>query len=51
MINVYSDNYQSALNYLKNNKANLHNILIMASDFNIRDSDLDSSYPFPSVKR
>jgi len=49
MINVYSDNYQSALNYLKNTKANLHNILIMASDFNIRDSDFDSSYPFHSV--
>ena len=49
MINVYSDNYQSALNYLKNNKANLHNILIMASDFNIRDSDCDSSYSFYSI--
>ena len=49
MINVYSDNHQSALNYLKNTKANLYNVLIMASDFNIRDSDLDFSYPVYSV--
>ncbi len=30
MINVYSDNYQLALKYLKDIKANLHNILVMA---------------------
>ena len=46
MINVYPDNHQSALNYLKNTKVNLYNILIMASDFNIRDNDFDSSYSF-----
>jgi len=30
MINVYSDYYQSALNYLKDTEANFHNVLIMA---------------------
>ena len=39
MINVYSDNNHLALKYLKDTKANIHNILIMAGDFNIRYSD------------
>ena len=39
MINIYSDNHQSALKYLKDAEANLCNVLIMAGDFNIRDSD------------
>jgi len=46
MINVYSDNDQSTLKYLKNTEVNLHNILIMAEDFNIRDSNWNSSYSF-----
>ena len=46
MINVYSDKHQLALKYLKNTKANLCNILVMASDFNIRDRNWDPSYPF-----
>jgi len=45
MINVYSDEQQSALKYLKDTKVNIYNILIMTGDFNIRDSDLDSFYP------
>ena len=49
MINIYSNNYQSALKYLKDTKANIHNVLVMASDFNIRDSDWNSSYPFYSI--
>jgi len=41
MINIYN---QSALTYLKNTEANIHNVLIMASNFNIRDSNWDSLY-------
>ena len=44
ILNVYLDNQQNALKYLKNTKVNLNNILIMTQDFNIRDSDQDSSY-------
>jgi len=46
MINVYSDDYQAALKYLKDTEANLHNILVMAGDFNIRDREYYPSYPF-----
>jgi len=49
MINVYSDNCQSALKYLKNTEVNIQNVLIMAGDFNIRNSDWDLSYPFHSI--
>ena len=38
-----------ALNYLKNTKANINNILIMTRDFNIRDSLWDSNYPHYSI--
>ena len=43
MINVYSDSFQSALKYLK---SNIHNIIIMTGDFNIRDSIWNSNFPF-----
>ena len=39
MINIYSNDYQSALKYLKDTEVNICNVLIMAGDFNIRDSD------------
>jgi len=48
MINIYSDNNHSALKYLKDTEANIHNVLIIAGNFNISDSDWDSSYPFYS---
>ena len=48
MINIYSDNNYLALKYLKDTEANIHNILIMAGDFNIRDSDQDPSFLFHS---
>ena len=38
MIDIYSNNNQSALKYLKDTKANTQNVLIMAGDFNIRDN-------------
>ena len=44
IINVYSDNQQSALKYLKNTKMNLNNVLIMTENFNIRDNDWDLLY-------
>ena len=49
MTNVYSDEHHSALKYLKDTEVNLHNILIMAGNFNIRDNDWDLLYPFYSV--
>ena len=39
MINIYSDKYQIALKYLKNTKANICNVLVIARDFNIRDKE------------
>jgi len=49
MLNVYSDSSQSALKYLKDTKANIHNVIIMTGNFNIRDSRWDPSYPFHSI--
>ena len=40
------DSNQLALKYLKNTEANIQNVLVMTSDFNIRDSDWDPDYPF-----
>jgi len=38
LINIYSDSSQSVLKYLKNTEVNIHNIIIMMGNFNIRDS-------------
>ena len=43
ILNVYLDNQQNVLKCLKNTKVNLNNNLIMTQDFNIRDSDWNSS--------
>ena len=48
MINIYSDSFQSALKYLKDTKSNIHNIIIITGDFNIRDSIWDSNFLFYS---
>ena len=45
LINIYSDSSQSALKYLKDTKANICNILVMTSNFNIRDNLWDSFCP------
>ena len=37
LINIYLDDHQSTLKYLKDIKINLNNILIMTGDFNIRN--------------
>ena len=39
IINMYTDDQQSALKYLKNIEVNLNNILIMIGDFNIRNDN------------
>ena len=49
MINIYSDDIQSALKYLKDTEANIHNVLVMTGNFNIRDSNQDPSYLFHSI--
>ena len=46
MINIYSDNKQFVWKYLKDTEVNIHNVLIMTDNFNIRDSIWDSSYFF-----
>ena len=38
-----------ALKYLKDTETNIHNIIIMTGDFNIRDSLWNSNFPFHSV--
>ena len=49
LINVYSDSSQLALKYLKDTEVNIHNVIIITSDFNIRDSLWNSNFPFYSV--
>ena len=44
IINVYSDNQQSILKYLKDTEMNLNNILIMIVNFNIRDNNWNPLY-------
>ena len=44
-INIYSDDCQFALRYLKNTEVNLNNVLIMIEYFNIRDNDWNLLYP------
>ena len=39
LINIYSDDQQSALKYLKDTEGNLNNISIITEDFNIRDNN------------
>jgi len=49
LINIYSDSSQLALRYLKDTETNIHNVIIMTGDFNIRDNLWDSNFPFHSV--
>jgi len=44
IINIYSDDQQNALKYLKDIEINLDNVLIITENFNIRDNDWDPSY-------
>jgi len=45
-MNIYSDNYQNTLKYLKDTEVNLNNIFIITEDFNIRDNNWDISYSY-----
>ena len=49
LIKIYLDNYKSILEYFKDPKANLNNVLIMTEDFNIRNNDWDLLYPHYST--
>ena len=49
MLNIYSDSSQLALKYLKDTESNIHNIIIITGDLNIRDSKQDPNYPFHSI--
>ena len=49
LLNIYSDSNQSTLKYLKDIEANIQNIIVITSDFNIRDRDWDPEYSFHSV--
>ena len=48
LINIYSGSSQSALKYLKDTGVDIPNILVMAGDFNIRDSFWDPMYSYHS---
>jgi len=50
LINVYSDMSQSTLKYSWDTEANINNVLIMTSDFNIRNSLWDPNYPYHSAQ-
>ena len=49
VLNIYSDDQQLALTYLKDMEVNLNNVLIMTGDFDIRDSNWDPSFLHYSV--
>ena len=49
IMNIYSDSSHSTLKYLKDTKVNITNLLIMTSDFNIRDSIWDLSFSHHSA--
>ena len=48
-MNIYSHSSHSALKYLKDTEVNIPNLLIMTSDFNIRDSIWDPYFPHHSA--
>jgi len=39
IINVYSNDHSIALKYFKDTKVNIQNILVITSDFDVRDSN------------
>ena len=42
-MNVYSDNLHTAVDLLSRKALNIHNLLYIGRDFNIRDTEWDSS--------
>jgi len=51
LINVYLDSLQLALKCLKDTEVDINNVLIMTSDFNIRDCSWDSNFRFHSIHK
>jgi len=49
LINIYSDSLQLALKYLKDTEVDVHNVLVMTDDFNIRNSWWDPYFPYHSI--
>jgi len=49
VINIYSDDNQSALYFLNQNIINLNNTVVITGNFNIRDNDWDPNYPYHFV--
>ena len=47
-MNIYSDSSHSVLKYLKDSEANIQNLLIMTSNFNIWDSIWNPSFSYHS---
>ena len=48
ILNIYSNSSHLALKYLKDTEVNIDNVILMTSDFNIRDRLWDPSFPFHS---
>ena len=48
ILNIYSDLSHTALKYLKDTEVNIDNVVLMTSDFNIRDNLWDPTFPFCS---
>ena len=48
ILNIYSDLLHPALKYLKDTEVNIDNVILMTSNFNIRDRLWDPSFPFHS---
>ena len=46
ILNIYLDDQQNTLKYLKNTEVNLNNVVIITRNFNIRNNDWDPSYPY-----
>ena len=51
LFNIYSDSFQSALKYLKDTEVDFNNVLIMTSDFNIRNCLWDPNFQYHSLHR
>ena len=49
IINMYSDSSHTTLKYLKNTEVNLLNLIIIAGNFNIRNSIWDLVFPHHSI--
>ena len=49
LINIYWDSLQSSLKYLKNTEVDIHNVLVMTGDFDIRNSLWNLLYPHYST--